>query len=135
MKKRGFWMGKRNGAGGKVQAGESIIEAALRELEEETTINLTEQELSVRGVFHFHFAQEPHQDMDVHLFTWQYDGDFAETEEMKPQWRDVDQIPYDQMRDDDKYRLPRIIADKECSIEYSFLFNEEGIVIDNKVVQ
>jgi 8-oxo-dGTP pyrophosphatase MutT (NUDIX family) len=35
MKKRGFGVGKRNAPGGKLQAGETITQGALRELEEE----------------------------------------------------------------------------------------------------
>ena len=35
MKKRGFGMGKYNGFGGKVEAGESIVDAAIRETKEE----------------------------------------------------------------------------------------------------
>ena len=35
MKKRGFGEGKWNGFGGKVEAGETIIEAAAREVKEE----------------------------------------------------------------------------------------------------
>jgi ADP-ribose pyrophosphatase YjhB (NUDIX family) len=35
MKKRGFGVGKWNGPGGKLEAGESVIQGALRELEEE----------------------------------------------------------------------------------------------------
>lgn len=35
MKKRGFGMGKYNGFGGKVEAAESIIDAAIRETKEE----------------------------------------------------------------------------------------------------
>ena len=35
MKKRGFGEGKWNGFGGKVEEGETILQAALRELKEE----------------------------------------------------------------------------------------------------
>jgi 8-oxo-dGTP pyrophosphatase MutT (NUDIX family) len=35
MKKRGFGAGKWNGVGGKVQEGEDIVVAALREIKEE----------------------------------------------------------------------------------------------------
>ena len=38
MKKRGFGTGKWNGFGGKVEAGESNEQAALRELKEESSI-------------------------------------------------------------------------------------------------
>lgn len=48
MKKRGFGVGKWNGAGGKVDAGETILRAAVRELEEETMITLSESDLTVR---------------------------------------------------------------------------------------
>ena len=35
MKKRGFGVGKWNGFGGKVEAGETVVEAAAREVNEE----------------------------------------------------------------------------------------------------
>jgi 8-oxo-dGTP pyrophosphatase MutT (NUDIX family) len=35
LKKRGFGIGKWNGAGGKLHKGETILQGALRELEEE----------------------------------------------------------------------------------------------------
>lgn len=38
MKKRGFGVGKWNGFGGKVEAGESNEQAAIRELEEESSV-------------------------------------------------------------------------------------------------
>ena len=39
MKKRGFGAGKYNGFGGKVEAGETIEEAVIRELWEESGVN------------------------------------------------------------------------------------------------
>jgi len=32
-----------------------------------------------------------------------------ETEEMKPEWFSIDEIPYDKMWDDDSYWMPRIL--------------------------
>lgn len=55
MKKRGFGEGKWNGAGGKVDTGETIIEAASRELREETGINIAPEKMEARGVLHFHW--------------------------------------------------------------------------------
>lgn len=56
MKKRGFGEGKWNGAGGKVEEGETIVQAASRELMEETGINIAPDKLEARGVLHFHFS-------------------------------------------------------------------------------
>eukprot|EP00729_Bicosta_minor_P028396 gene28396-12164_t len=36
MKKRGFGAGKWNGFGGKVEVGETIVEGAVREMQEES---------------------------------------------------------------------------------------------------
>ena len=48
MKKRGFGEGKWNGAGGKVETGETIIQAASRELGEETGIEIIPEKLESR---------------------------------------------------------------------------------------
>ncbi|MEI7478242.1 MAG: NUDIX domain-containing protein [bacterium] len=45
MKKRGFGEGKRNGAGGKQQEGETIEETASRELVEETAVDIPASKL------------------------------------------------------------------------------------------
>ncbi len=45
MKKRGFGEGKWNGAGGKVEEGETIVQAASRELREETGIEIVPEKM------------------------------------------------------------------------------------------
>ncbi|MDO8590857.1 MAG: NUDIX domain-containing protein, partial [bacterium] len=40
MKKRGFGVGKFNGVGGKVTAGESVLEAMIREAKEEIRVKI-----------------------------------------------------------------------------------------------
>ncbi|CAM9897292.1 unnamed protein product, partial [Ectocarpus fasciculatus] len=57
MKKRGFGEGKWNGFGGKVESGESVDEAAKRELMEEAGV--TARELSLRGRLVFHVPSYP----------------------------------------------------------------------------
>ena len=44
MKKRGFGVGLWNGFGGKVEAGESVVAAAARELSEEAGIAVAERD-------------------------------------------------------------------------------------------
>ncbi len=48
MKKRGFGEGKWNGAGGKVEEGETIVQAASRELQEETGIEIAPEKMEAR---------------------------------------------------------------------------------------
>ncbi|KAH9555225.1 hypothetical protein CY35_08G103800 [Sphagnum magellanicum] len=57
MKKRGFGQGYYNGFGGKVETGETVEEAAARELEEEAGVVAVSMEK--RGILTFHFDDNP----------------------------------------------------------------------------
>ena len=127
MKKRGFGEGKWNGPGGKVEPGETIVESASRELFEETGIEIASDKMEARGVLHFHFADKSLWDKDVSIFVSHgYTGTFTETEEMKPEWFDIDKIPFDTMWEDDIYWLPRVIDGE--SVEFEFYFWEDGFI-------
>ena len=107
-KKRGFGAGYWNGFGGKIEVGESVAEAAARELREEAGIEC--RDLRVRGHLLFSFEDHEHL-MDVTVFTGQkVVGMPGESDEMRPRWTKVSAIPYDQMWPDDRYWLPRILA-------------------------
>ncbi len=59
----------------------------------------------------FTFAARPDWDQRMHIFVIKNcTQEAVETEEMKPQRRDPTALPYDQMREDDQYRLPRVLA-------------------------
>jgi len=134
MKKRWFWVGKYNWAGWKVEWEESIIESAKRELQEETWIDIGIERLERRWIFHFSFANKPEWNQDVTLFTISnYTWEAEETEEMKPEWFDFDKIPFDKMWPDDSYWLPRIIAWAK-KVEYSFIFDNDGQIIEYKKI-
>lgn len=128
MKKRGFWAGKRNGFGGKPHGSETAKEAALRELEEESGIYLEPEQIRQLGLLHFFFDWKPEWNKDCYVFKGHYAGDFHETEEMLPQWRDIDQIPYDKMRDADKIWIQNIINNQ--TFEMEFTFDENTKLID-----
>ena len=55
LKKRGFGQGKWNGFGGKVQVGETILDGAIREVEEECGLVLKPEEVNQLGVIDFEF--------------------------------------------------------------------------------
>ena len=96
-KKAGFGQGKYAGFGGKIESGEGRVEAALRELAEETDITIPSQEsLEFRAILEFRF---PHnQDWEHRVFvytTFKWEGIPTESNEMTPQWFAVEDIPYD----------------------------------------
>jgi 8-oxo-dGTP diphosphatase/2-hydroxy-dATP diphosphatase len=110
MKKRGFGVGRWNGFGGKVEEGETIEEGARREVEEESGIK--DGKMERVGIMDFSF-QEDEKILEVHIFKLtDFEYKLVETEEMRPEWFDINQIPYDQMWSDDKYWFPVFLENK-----------------------
>ena len=110
MKKRGFGEGKWNGPGGKVEVGETIEAAAVRECQEE--ISVTPQALQQVGTLDFYMSADPAFGHRAHIFTAiAWDGEPTESDEMRPQWFADDAIPYDTMWADDILWLPFLLAD------------------------
>ncbi len=122
MKKRGFGKDRWNGFGGKVKEGESIEEAAKREMEEE--VGIIALNFKKRGILSFKFEKDP-EILEVHVFSaTDFKGQPVETEEMKPQWFKIDRIPYNQMWPDDKYWLPLLLNGKNFQGNFYFLDND-----------
>lgn len=127
MKKRGFGAGKWNGFGGKVQPGESIEDAARRELQEES--GLTVDALEKIGNIKFEFVGET-QLMDVHVFRADtYNGEPTESEEMRPQWFENDEIPFSQMWADDNLWFP-LMLQKKLFVGY-FKFQGHEVILSH----
>jgi len=122
MKKRGFGQGKINGFGGKLNKGESIEEAAVRELFEEIGIEAELEKLNKVGELSFSFPHaEEDWDQKVHVFLVEsWNGEPTESEEMGFEWFNFDEIPFDKMWDDDKYWLPKVLDGKKVKGKFSF---------------
>lgn len=120
MKKRSFGAGKWNGFGGKVKEGEEVHEAAKRETREEANIDL--KDLRRVGVLDFSWAGKP-DILEVNIFrVGDFDGEPKESEEMRPQWFNIEEIPYDQMWPDDKHWMPLFLSGK--SFRGNFIFDD-----------
>jgi 8-oxo-dGTP diphosphatase/2-hydroxy-dATP diphosphatase len=125
MKKRGFGEGRWNGLGGKVEAGETIEEAARREVREEAGVET--HELEKMGILDFEFEGNP-EILEVHIFrTEKWSGEPTETEEMKPRWFHVDEMPLEEMWPDDKYWIPLFLEKKK--FKGKFLFGEKDTIL------
>lgn len=119
MKKRGFGAGRWNGFGGKMEEGETIEQATLRELEEE--VGIKDGQLSKAGILEFSFQNEM-KVMEVHIFTLNdFTDNSIETEEMRPQWFSFNEIPFSQMWPDDQYWFPLLLS--STLFEGEFLFD------------
>ncbi len=127
LKKRGFGAGRWNGFGGKVNSGEDIKEAAIRETQEESGIVV--RDLIQVGTHEFEFSSDPGTILEVHVFRCQnYSGEIIETEEMKPCWFPNPDIPYAEMWPDDIHWLPLLLEGKK--FETRFLFGEGDTLLE-----
>ncbi|XP_072453818.1 oxidized purine nucleoside triphosphate hydrolase [Notamacropus eugenii] len=126
MKKRGFGAGRWNGFGGKVEDGESIEEGAKRELLEES--GLTADTLQKIGKITFEFVGNTEL-MDVHIFyVDSFHGTPEESDEMRPQWFQLEQVPFRDMWPDDSYWFPLMLQKKK--FHGYFKFQGQDTILD-----
>ena len=118
MKKRGFGEGRWNGVGGKLEPGETVEQALVRECQEE--IGVTPRQFTKAAEIIF---DEQHkgvrEKLQVHVYVGTaWDGEPIETDEMRPQWFALADIPYTDMWADDPYWLPLILQGKRLRCEF-----------------
>ena len=118
LKKRGLGSGLFNGVGGKVERGETIEEAVIRECIEE--VGVKPLNLKWMGLLEFYNNNELYG--YVHVYTANsYEGEPRETDEAKPIWFRFDEIPYDKMWGDDIFWLPHVLNGKKIYGRFWFV--------------
>ena len=124
MKKRGFWEGWYNWFWGKLEKWETIEQWMIREANEEIWINILEQEKV--WILNFYFEEKKNWNQSVNIFfVTKFSWEIKESEEMKPYWFKLGNIPYDKMWEDDKIWLPKVL-NWDKNIEYNFFFDKNG---------
>ncbi len=116
-KKRGLGAGKINGPGGKIEQGETPLQAGVREVEEE--LKITPFNLEEMGTLHFQFVDGLAIHCVVFIATG-FRGTPKETDEAIPEWFVIDEIPYGQMWEDDQYWLPGMLGGKKFMAWFDF---------------
>lgn len=131
MKKRGFGAGKWNGVGGKIEPGETVEQALVRECQEEIIVTPK----SWKKVAEHDFVQDATTTpwhMYVHAYiTYDWQGEPSETEEMRPKWFAFSDIPYSEMWDDDELWLARVLAGE--TLKGSFTFDEHDRMASHNI--
>jgi 8-oxo-dGTP pyrophosphatase MutT (NUDIX family) len=127
MKKRDFGEGKWNGYGGKIERGETSAAAAVRELQEESGLIADENDLVRAAFMRFYFNNVLWENCRIFILKkWQ--GELVETDEMKPRWFDIQQLPFDEMWAADRVWLPLVLSGKK--IEADAYFDEGGNIME-----
>jgi len=117
-----FGGGKWNGLGGKIRASESPEQACTREVYEESGLKVSN--LEYHGALKFWF-ENANEHIIVYVFsTKSFEGQIREGKEGVLRWIGFDEIPYEEMWEDDRYWLPMLLQGKK--FEGEFQFNKEG---------
>lgn len=108
-KKSGHGAGRINGPGGKLQTGESTLACAIRETREEVGLIISPEDC--RCVCEMRFVEEDGpQWLGFAFVADACTGEMIETDEARPFWCEVQQIPFAQMWPDDAVWLPRALS-------------------------
>ena len=117
-KKRGLGAGKINAPGGRLEPGETALQAAIRETQEE--VGLTPTGLEQRATLRFAFTDG--YGLECHVFVASgVEGTPVETDEALPFWCDVNEIPFGKMWADDRVWLPLALEGR--ALEAWFIFD------------
>ncbi len=129
MKKRGFGKDRWNGFGGKLELGETTEQAMIREFDEEAGIKVLKAEK--RGIINFEFQGNP-EILEMHIFKiLEYLGHPRESDEMKPEWFNADNLPFNQMWPDDPHWYPLFRSDKK--FKGDILFKDQNTILSSNI--
>lgn len=132
MKTRKIGMGCWNGYGGGIEEGESVVECAVRELEEESGLKAMPEDLEKMAIVDFHNEKTDGSLFvsRVHFFLAKnWGGEIKETEDgamINHTFFDIKDLPYEKMMPADREFFPLILNGKKVLVESHYtLFQKE----------
>lgn len=127
-KKRGLGAGYFNAAGGRMEPGETPLECAVREIQEELCITPLDPEHAGTVMFQFTDGHSIHGEVFI---ASKFEGTPTETDEAVPVWFSVDEMPYYNMWADDSIWMPKLIAGEKFHGRFIF---EDKIMLDYELL-
>ncbi|NCC53197.1 MAG: 8-oxo-dGTP diphosphatase [Spartobacteria bacterium] len=122
-KKKGLGAGKINGPGGRLEPGETPLQAAIREVQEELLV--TPVGVRACGELLFQFIDG----YSIHGYVFRADdceGVPTETDEAIPVWTPLEAIPYDCMWADDRLWMPLML--NHTPFKGKFIFEDDTML-------
>lgn len=132
-KKHGLGEGYYVGLGGKLEPGESAVEAAVREVAEESGVLVEAADLEPRGLLSYRFPHREAWSQESNVFVCRrWIGEPAPSDELDPEWFEIAAIPLHEMWDDARFWLPDVLAGG--AVRRSFTFGADlASVVDPMV--
>ncbi len=128
LKRTGFGTGRVVALGGKVDGDESDLDAAVREVEEESGIALRPSDLRYAGRISWSFPARPDWNMQSALFTAEAGHSVpVPCEEIEPRWYPVDAIPWAAMWKDAPHWLPELLAGTRVEAHIEMAADNDGV--------
>jgi 8-oxo-dGTP diphosphatase len=128
-KKTGLGKGKVNAPGGRIEPGERALEAAIRETIEETHVIPSNLQKVAELFFIFTDGYSLHGTV---FFADEHSGIPVETDEADPFWCKINDLPYEQMWEDDRHWLPLVLQGKK--IRGYFIFDDDKMLSKSVVI-
>ncbi|KAJ1662747.1 hypothetical protein IW140_005504 [Coemansia sp. RSA 1813] len=117
LKKRGMGVGLWNGFGGKVEPEETFDECARRELKEECGLSAA----TMRHVGVIFMKRKDGSGMIIYVYTAHgLSGLIVESDEMKPAWFDMPDLPYDRAYKEARLWWPTMLSGKSFVARFAF---------------
>lgn len=116
-KRRGLGKGKINAPGGRIERDETAVQAAVRETREEVGVNPLDPYPVADLSFQFVDGYALYCTV---FFADSYSGEPRETEEAFPFWCAQTAIPFEEMWEDDRHWLPRVLDGEYVSGRFAF---------------
>jgi len=123
-KKRGLGAGKINGPGGKIDPGETSVQCAIRETQEE--LGVTAIDPVKHGELWFQFVDGLGLHVDVFVAT-KHEGQPVETDEAIPIWTSLEKLPLEEMWADDRFWLEDLLVRRRHFIG-RFTFDDDTML-------
>lgn len=124
---RGISVGKWNGPGGKIEPGETPEQNVVREVKEETGLDISDP--FYHGTIEFYMKGGVRLDIRVHVFSARrFEGRPRSTEEGTVRWFDVGRLPFDKMWEDDRYWVNPMLLGMRFDAKFYYDEDDKRVV-------